>query len=226
MKTALKIALLAAIAVTAPAATRPNWNTTVAITDEGWNRLGNPDARIKLTEFVSYTCSHCAHFEVEGSDAIKVAYVAPGIASVEVHHVVRDPVDLTAALLANCGPKEKFFLNHAAFLRGQSKWIARFDKMSEASTVRWRSGPMADRFRAIASDAGFYELMQSRGYNRQQVNSCLNDTARAERIVNQSRASSQKHGIRSTPSFAINGETLPDVHDWAALKPVLAARAK
>jgi protein-disulfide isomerase len=226
MKTGLKLAIAAVVAIAATAATRPNWNNTVADTAEGWHRLGNPAAKIRLIEFVSYTCPHCSHFETEGGDAIKVAYVAPGTASLEVHHVVRDPIDLTAALLANCGPKEKFFLNHTAILRQQPKWLPPLAKRSDASTVRWRSGPMADRFKAIASDAGFYALMQSRGYTRQQVDACLADTAKAESIIARSNASNQKYGIKSTPSFAINGETLADVHDWDKLKPVLAERAK
>lgn len=226
MKTALKIAIAAAVAIVAIAATRPNWNNTVNDTTDGWHRLGNPAAKVKLIEFVSYTCPHCSHFETEGGDAIKVAYVAPGTASLEVHHVVRDPVDLTAALLANCGPKEKFFLNHTAILRQQPKWLGRLQGLGEATTTRWRSGAMQDRFRAIAGDAGFHELMQSRGYTRQQVDACLADTAKAEAIVARSNASNQQYGIKSTPSFVINGETLEDVHDWEDLKPVLAARAK
>lgn len=226
MKLFAKLAIAAAIAVTATAAARPNWNNTVADTPEGWHRLGNPAAKVKLIEFVSYTCSHCSHFETEAADAIKVAYVAPGLASVEVHNVVRDPVDMVAALLANCGAKEKFFLNHTAILRQQPKWIERIQNLSEASMVRWRSGAMPERFRAIARDSGFYELMQSRGYDRKHVDACLSDTAKAERIAKQSNASNEKYGIKTTPSFAINGETLKEVHSWDELKPVLADRVK
>lgn len=223
MKTGLKISLIMAVAAMAIAATRPNWNNTITDTADGWHVLGNPEAGMKLIEFVSYTCSHCSHFETQGGDAIKIAYIAPGKASLEVRHVLRDPVDIVSALLANCGAKEKFFLNHTTILRQQSKWLGRLQKLGPASIARWRSGPMPERFRAIANDAGFYDLMQSRGYTRQQINACLADPAKAQALVERSNASNTQFGIKSTPSFAINGALLDEVHDWAALKPALAA---
>jgi hypothetical protein len=42
-------------------------------------------------------------FTREADDRIKLAYVTPGNVSLEVRHLIRDPVDLTAVMLANCG---------------------------------------------------------------------------------------------------------------------------
>ena len=80
-----------------------NWTTTVAVTPSGGHVLGNPAAAHKLTEYISYTCPHCAQFDREASDPLRIYYVMSGKLSVEVRHFVRDPIDLTVAMLTNCG---------------------------------------------------------------------------------------------------------------------------
>lgn len=205
-----------AFAVLAIAATG-NWNATVAQT-EGGHVLGNPAAKTKLTEFVSYTCPHCAHFEQESEGAIRLGWVQSGKVSVEVRHIVRDPIDLTVAMLTNCGSKDKFFQNHTMFLLSQDKWIGKVQLSLPSQRQRWASGTMASRWRAIASDLGFYEMMESRGYSRVQVDQCLGDEAAATRIAEDSVANGTKFGVDSTPSFALNGKLLDDVHSWELLQ--------
>ncbi|OCC22740.1 hypothetical protein MB02_15095 [Croceicoccus estronivorus] len=221
---ALTFCALAAVALLSVAATHPSWLTYVAKTDAGGYRMGNPDAKIALMEFVSYTCPHCAHFQKEADGAIQLAYVNPGLVSVEVRHVIRNPVDLAAALLAECGPKDKFFGNHAAILRNQDEWLPRVTSASSATQVRWRSGPMGQRMRAIASDVGFYDIMTKRGYDRVAANRCLSDDAAARRIATQSEAGADALGVTGTPSFAIDGVLLSGTHTWDTLQPQIAAR--
>ena len=38
-----------------------DWSTETAITAEGGMAIGNPEAPVKLVEYGSLTCSHCAH---------------------------------------------------------------------------------------------------------------------------------------------------------------------
>ena len=47
----LKVGLLVGALVLAGGATQPNWNNTVVETDAG-HRIGNPEAKLQLTEFV------------------------------------------------------------------------------------------------------------------------------------------------------------------------------
>jgi protein-disulfide isomerase len=219
----IRAGLLAAAALLTTGAASGGWNQTVAETASGTHVLGNPAAKVKLTTFVSYTCPHCAQFETEAEAPLRLSYVAPGKLSIEVRHVVRDPVDLTAAMLTNCGAKEKFFLNHAAFMRGQSRWIAPMGAASAAQQQRWRNPDIGQRNRAIASDFGFYAIMASRGYDRTSVDKCLTDKAMEARLMKQSQEAVAL-GVRSTPGFAINGTVLVGTNEWALLRPQLDAR--
>src|SRR5918993_6039985 len=103
LSTIVKAAALAAVALLASGQTNRNWNTVVTEV-AGAHRIGNPEAKVKLVEYVSYTCPHCAQFTRDADDRLKLAYIMPGNLSLEVRHLIRDPVDLTAVMLVNCGP--------------------------------------------------------------------------------------------------------------------------
>ena len=193
-----------------------NWLATVAATDGG-HRIGNPDAKVKLTEFVSYTCPHCAAFTRESEGVLKVGYIQPGNVSVEVRHLIRDPVDLTVAMLVNCGPTDKFPGNHDAFILGQQRWIGPLARPSQAQTTRWRTAGAAGR-RAIAADFGFYAIMERRGYRQTDADRCLADEDMANKLAQVSAREWDRPGIDATPSFAINGIVMPGTHTWSALE--------
>ena len=55
-----------------------NWAVTSAATPEGHHLLGNPAAKLRVVEFVSYTCPHCSHFETESEGQLKIGMIAPG----------------------------------------------------------------------------------------------------------------------------------------------------
>lgn len=203
----------------APAKPSGNWLTTVVATDGG-HRIGNPAAKVKLAEYISYTCPHCAAFAKEGEAPLQVGYIATGKISLEVRHLIRDPIDLTAAMLTNCGPPAKFLQNHAAFMLGQDKWIAPLANPTEAQKQRWTAKGAAGR-RSIASDFGFYAIMERRGYSRVDVDRCLADEATARAMAEKSAADWKLPGISGTPGFAINGTVMPGTHTWSALEPQL-----
>lgn len=217
----LALAVFAALTATSALAA-PNW-LTVVDTAGGGHRIGNPSAKVKLTEFVSYTCPHCGRFAQEGSSAIEL-YVATGKIQLDVRHVVRDPIDLTAAVLANCGPAVKFPRNHAALMMSQPKWLPVAEHATEGQKSRWFSGPMPARLRAIASDLKFYDIMIARGYDRVSIDRCLADEALAKRLSEQSVADDKKWNVQSTPSFAIDEVLIAGVYTWGLLQPFLDAR--
>jgi protein-disulfide isomerase len=213
----------AALLLAAAAPKTVGWNYTVTLTPAGSHVLGNPAAKVKLVQYVSYTCPHCAEFELQSDAPLRLGYIATGKVSSELRHYLRDPVDLTVALLTNCGAKEKFFLNHSAFMRSQKVWIGRIASSSAAQRTRWTSGTLSARTRAVATDFRFYEIMASRGYDRPTTDRCLADNAMAQRLAKQTEEGG-KLGISGTPAFAINGMLLLATHDWALLRPQIDAR--
>ncbi len=154
---------------------------------------------------------------------MRLTYVSNGKLSVEVRHLVRDPVDLTVAMLTNCGPKEKFFLNHSAMMRSQSKWIGPLAKPTQAQITRWTTGDRLARSRAIANDFKFYEIMATRGYDRTSIDRCLADQAMAVRLGTMTSGASAL-GVNGTPSFLLNDLLLSGTHDWTLLRPQIEAR--
>ena len=107
------------------AATAPNWISSVRVQPNGAFIMGKPAAPAKLVEYLSYTCSHCAHFTGEASAPLKASYITKGLASVEVRNAVRDRYDFTAALLARCGGPARFFGNSEALFATQAMWLGK-----------------------------------------------------------------------------------------------------
>lgn len=213
--------LLCCTAVPATAAASGfGWNTTVTLSPQGGHVLGNPDAAIKITEYASYSCHFCAEFSNQSEGPLRISYISSGKVSFEVRNLLLNSFDLPLAMLAECGPKERFFLNHTAFYRSQKRWMENLDNVTKGQQVRWNSGTMAQRNRAIAGDLGLYQIMESLGIDRMEADKCLADDAAAARIKAQSDAALDL-GVSGTPSFAINGALVEDIHDWPALRRII-----
>jgi protein-disulfide isomerase len=213
----LIVAIVAIISIAAAPPARQNWNNVVAETPQGGHLVGNPAAEVKLIEYVSYTCPHCAQFEVEADATLRLTFIATGKGSIEYRPLLRNKIDLAVSLLAGCGAVPNFRANHSMFLRRQSDW---FGAVSPVQEQRWASPDFGTSMRAIASDLRLYALMESRGYTRPQLDRCLSDKATGSKLAQQTQFALEKLKVSATPSFLINGE-LQDAHDWAGLRPRL-----
>jgi protein-disulfide isomerase len=199
-----------------------NWITDVVVTDGG-HRIGNPNAPVKLTEYISYTCPHCAAFTRDGEGPLELAYVAPGKVSVEIRHLLRDPIDAVAAQLVSCAPASKFLPIHKELFLTQGTWAQPMVRPSAAQQARWRTPGAAGR-RAIAADFKFYDLMERHGINRVATDKCLANQALAQKLADTSAREWKSTGNIGTPTFAINGTVLAGTAGWDTLAPQLAAR--
>lgn len=216
---ALVLALLAFAPL--PAAAAKPAPVLIVANGKGSHTVGRAAAPVKLVEYVSYTCPHCAEFEKAGADTILLLVIRPGKATFEYRPVLRNILDVAATLLVNCGPVARFQGNHAMVLRNQPKWLI---QPTEAQLQRWQAGDMPARLRAIASDTGLYDLFEGRGYSRTELDRCLADQKQVEAIAEENNAAFAT-GLQGTPSFFINGQ-LQDAHSWEALKPALEAAVK
>lgn len=214
-------AVLLAGALLAAAAPPPGgWSRAITLTKAGSHLIGNPDARVRLTEYASYTCRDCAAYNIQSEGVLGLAYIPSGRVAVEVRLLTETPVDLAAAMLASCGDPARFPLNHNGLLRSQSRWMELLPHATAAQRQRWNHPDLGTRNRAIAADLKLYDVMVSRGYDRQTLERCLSDEAMAKRLKSVSVAAVAA-GVTKSPGFSINGNLLSNTHDWASLRPQL-----
>ena len=221
MTAKIRLAALALAAVALIGAGKPapaNWVGSVQVTPNGGHMIGNPAAKVRLVEYISYTCPHCAVFDKEATGELAMGLVRPGKGSIEYRPFLRNIVDVAATLMVNCGAPSRFPGNHLAVLHNQQKWLA---NATEAQQRHWsQATDFAGRMRAIAGDLHLYELFETRGYDRPMLDRCLADEGLAKRISQENQTAANLGGVTATPSFLVN-ERLQDAHDWASLRAVL-----
>ena len=142
--------------------------------------IGRPDAPVRVLEYFSLTCGHCAAFHRDTMPQVKQKLVEPGT----VRFVYRDfPLDrlaLAAAVVARSMPVERYEPFIGALLGAQDRW---------AFT---RGGDPMEELAKMAALAGM---------PRPQFDAAVRDEALARAIMEGVQAAEREHGIRSTPSF-------------------------
>ena len=203
-----------------PAAATHDWTKIVSATPEGGFRIGNPVAATRLIEYGSFTCSHCGHFARDGMPQLLEQYVKSGKVSFEFRNFVRDPYDLTAAILSRCaGPQEQFAMTES-FFAAQEQWVGRFTSMTDEQKKALSTLPEAERPMRVAAIGGLDALAAKAGITPAKARKCFADTAATEKLVAMRAVATEQYKLEGTPTFIINGKTT-HAHDWAALKPLL-----
>jgi protein-disulfide isomerase len=197
-----------------------DWSKTITATPTGSYVHGNPKAKVKLVEYISFTCGHCAHFIGEASAALDTR-VKSGSTSVELRHAVRDPLDLTAAILARCAGPKQFHGNTRAIMAAQPAWLEKGAAWQTANAESMKTMSISSRLQGYATGSGLMALMKGRGLSEPKAKACLANANEHKVLSAQAKAAFEK--ISGTPSFAINGVVAPETHDWAKLEPQLTA---
>lgn len=220
------LALLAALLLAFPATAQTpkkvaltDWSRTVTLGTGGAYILGNPSAR-RLVEYVSYTCPHCAHFVGEASGPIKANWVKRGLLAVEVRNAVRDPYDLTAAVLARCGGSAAFFGHHEAIFASQDAWMEKVQAYEPTRMAKPEKDASAQLI-AIADATGLTAFMAKRGLPEEKAHACLADKKTLDLLAAMAKDAWETKQIGGTPSFSLDGKLIADVHDWGALRGAL-----
>ena len=218
---ALGLSLSAVPADAAQARAKMDWSTHVTQTLAGAYVIGNPAARVKLVEYVSYTCPHCAVFTTESAPVLKGQMVRSGSTSIEIRHFIRDRLDLAAALIARCGGAGKFARLTETIFAQQRDWLKRGMEFDQANAQRIGTYPPAAQMRAEADGSGLTAIGKSAGLSDAQITACLSDRAATDRIVAMTTAA--PNSIEGTPGFFINGKQAMGVFTWDKLQPLLRA---
>jgi protein-disulfide isomerase len=148
----------------------------------GTRSLGNPDAPIKVEEFASLTCGHCATFHGSTFPELKEKYIDTGKVFFTFIDFPLNAPALDASMIARCMPQERYF-----------PFISMLFSMQE----RW------------AFDQNYRDLLRQNarlaGMNDNDFDSCLQNEDLKTGLVEIMQQAQKTHGINSTPSFVING---------------------
>lgn len=204
------------IAAIAPPAGKA-WADVVTRTEAGGYLMGNPEAPIKLVEFGSLTCSHCAEFAHESAQELAQKFVASGRVSFEFRNFVRDPIDITAAQLTRCGAPESYFPLTEQVFAFQPQIFQKAQAAGEPALQAAVSQPEDKRGAAIAQITGLTEFFAARGVSVDQASACLANAAEARALAEGAQKAGEELQITGTPTFLINGQKT-DINTWAEVK--------
>jgi protein-disulfide isomerase len=205
-------------AVTAPAGT--NWTETFSVTPDGGMLRGNPDAAIKLVEYGALTCSHCAEFAESSKEGLN-AMIASGKVSFEVRNFMLNVMDVPAALLARCGGAGPFFPISEQMFATQAEWLGKAQTITPAEQQAWQSLQPEQLAPLLAQKLGLDAFVQARGISADKAQACLADRKAIDQLGEITQRAQTEFNVTGTPTFVLNGKTVPNVGDWKTLEPVL-----
>jgi len=200
--TALALALglgFAAGPLSAQTATTTAPATAPAVSDIS---IGAADAKVKIVEYASFTCPHCADFHEWNWEKLKADYIDTGKVNFTLREVYFDRYGLWAALIARCGGEMKYFGIQDMLFAKQAEWAASDDPQQVVENLK--------------------TLGRSAGLEDAAMEACLNDTANAEALIKQFQTNFEADGVEGTPTLFINGTKYSNMA-YEDLKPILDA---
>ena len=147
--------------------------------------LGRADAPVTIVEYSSLTCPHCGAFHRDTLPKLKKQYIDSGQVKIYFRPFPFDPYATAGAMLAQCvAPAAQVNFLDVLFKR-QMQWIQSEKPMDELQKLARQAG---------LSESDFVV--------------CLKDESKLESIRQMQSAAAEELGVRSTPTFFINGEKL------------------
>jgi protein-disulfide isomerase len=166
--------------------------------------IGDPAAKVKIVEYLSFTCPHCAHFHAEVYPKLKADYIDKGLVRLDYHEVYFDKYGLWGAMLARCGGEMRYIGIVDMLYDKQVDWAA-----SDDPTVA------IDQLKKIGLIAGIDDAT---------ADACLKDQDMAKTLVAHYQANIDKdfpnNSFQGTPSFIIDGVVHSNMA-WEDLKKLL-----
>jgi protein-disulfide isomerase len=144
--------------------------------------IGRPDAPVRVQEFFSLTCSHCAAFHRETFPAVKRQLVETGTVRLVWRDFPLDQLALTAAVVARSLPPDRYEGFIGALLSSQDRWA-------------FGGGDPIEALAKMAALAGM---------SRAQFDAARQDQALARAILEGRMKAEQEFNVNATPSFVFS----------------------
>jgi protein-disulfide isomerase len=198
--------ILAAVAVAGLALAGCNKGGGATGPSDGDMSLGNPNAKVKLVEYASASCSHCAKFNNETFPAFKAKYIDTGKVYYTLKEFLTPPNEVSAAgfLISRCAGKDKYFTVLDSIYKNQNEMFQTGD------------------FRGV-----LLRIAQSAGMTEDQFNKCVQDEAALKALDARVTRAVQQDKITGTPTFVVNGKKIAEGEvTMAQLDAAVAEAAK
>jgi protein-disulfide isomerase len=203
-----------------PAPNGGDWTQTVAKTADGGFLMGNPNAPVKLVEYGSLSCPHCAEFEEQGAPTLRDTYVKSGQVSWEFRPYLLFPTDPGVTLLANCQSAEAFFPAIEQIYKDQPTWMGKIQALPKDQLEALGTKTPRESAAMVVRAGGLDEFFRQRGMPSSQIDSCLADAAGLEKVAETKRKGDEM-GVAGTPTFFLNGKVVDGVANWKGLEPAI-----
>jgi protein-disulfide isomerase len=148
--------------------------------------IGDPNAKVQITEYASFTCPHCAEFHATVWGPLKAEYIDTGKVHFTYREVYFDRSGLWAAMVARCGGEMRYFGIVDMLFDQQKEWAGTDDPNQVVLNLK-----------TIGRAAGMDDAT---------LDACLKDGEKAAALVAQYEKNFAADDIKGTPSFIINGE--------------------
>ena len=150
---------------------------------------GDHNAPVSIVEFSDFQCPFCQRFTLETAPLVRNQFIETGRASLEYRHLsFVGPESFAAAEASECARKQDQFWNYHDLL---------FLRQGAENRGVFSSGNLKDFAREIQSEFNNFDL--------DEFDSCL-DSGRMRSTVEAMTDEATQLGVRSTPSFLINGQ--------------------
>lgn len=196
------------------------WTDTVAKTELGGYKMGNPDAKLQLLEYGAISCPGCAKFSVDSTEELR-QMVDSGVVAFEFRpFLVHGIQDVPGFLLAACNGAESFFGLTEQLYANQSDWLGKAQAMSEADQQSYSVMEPTAQIGFLANKMGLVDFVKQRGIAQDAAQICLSDPKAFDALVKQSERASTEDGISGTPTILLNGTKL-EGGEWQVAKVAL-----
>ncbi|MEZ5799028.1 MAG: DsbA family protein [Paracoccaceae bacterium] len=140
---------------------------------------------MKIVEYASFTCPHCAHFAETVLKPLKTDYIDTGKVHFTLREVYFDRYGLWAAMMARCGGELKYFPVADMLFATQQEWAASDNPTEVVNNIK--------------------QIGLSAGMTQDALDACMQDAGTAEALVKRFEANMQADGVEGTPTLFING---------------------
>lgn len=113
---------------------------------------GNAEAPVKIIEYASLTCSHCAHFFNDTFPELKAKYIDTGKVFFEYRDFPLNDPALKASIAARCLPEDKYEGFISLLYKTQDHWAGTVDYMASLRQNAKLAGMSDETFDACQAE--------------------------------------------------------------------------